>query len=152
MMLPYVWTGVEKKKEKGGRARVRGYEGALRLMGVVVVVVRAANGRGVNKGVREGCGSKMKTLCIFTIQAMAKGDLRWSAVVVATKRCGPVARKVWRQQKGSFLCSPKGKKLGGKSVGVSCPLLLAGGKEVWWLMLLCCALIVSCPSGNCRSQ
>ena len=53
----------------------------------------------------------MNTVRIFTIQAMVKDDLRWSAVV-ATKRCGPVAKKVWRQREGSFLCSPKGKTWG----------------------------------------
>lgn len=31
-------------------------------MGVNMVVVRAANGRGVNNGAREGCGSKMDRL------------------------------------------------------------------------------------------
>jgi len=117
----------KKRRREEGRARVRGCEGALRLWGVVVVVVRAANGRGVNKGVREGCGSKMNTVRIFTMQAMAKGDLRWSAVVVATKRCGPVAKKVWRQRKGSFLCSPKG-KTGGEECRCVLPAF-AGWRE-----------------------
>lgn len=117
-------------------------------MGVVMVVVRAANGRGVNKGAREGCGSKMDGLPSVSLRYKLWQKMSCSCYETVRSRC----QKSVAATKGELSLFSKRKNWGEGSVGVSCPLLLAGGKEVWWLMLPRRALIVSCFSANCRSQ